>query len=864
MNSLASLLAQVPQVSSSRLVSNGVACWVCYPQPLAASFFQSLSEMGGWSMAEEQTQSLWFFPGTLVLTGLARLYNWARLNPIAATIIVFECSLIVSKKFEHSLAIKSEFSTLEVGFSKRLAVRVSAHLRELGRGMTGLSFKQVQFLDGLQGSWFDLEPSEQVSVAPSTNWVWLVRPVGPSSDKVFVKGWRSFIEQLEPSLAQNKVVLQQGENHVLMLKISSLRTLARLIMEIMSLLSDPNAVIWPCQHLIMGLDGPSLSADFSRKIEHLFEAMEAGALYMPLTTVFQIADPRLSPIESRFSLSHTKITDFFQVQVLTEGGVKRHGTLNILLPSALVRGTEAPCFYCGLRSHLPAKCPSRRIQPINRMVGDLERFGQLDLGVVPDVFQALEQRLSDNLLQNLTDLLMDKGDQAVAVGALFAVNQICQLRTLHQVWRARGKAWPEGIHKLSEPGEDLIWAAFDSMRLGRTDLALQQLEQCMLQSPKSYQPRVLQGFLAMERGDLKRAAGYWSEAERLAHTDLQRSYLQLLQARLLEIQGLCQEALALYGKALRESPRFWQARYRQAVCLVKLGFLAEAQGVLRDLIQQDPDCFSAVLLDPELEPGHTPILAELWDIWQEVGHLTTELVGSVESLPDLLNTWLPSSHDTYRYFAERIQELSMYFGINNYVAAAKLIRGALLIRDEIQIRVKKDIKELGTKRTEQFSRLLEIQHEASWFPFPRLLRQFNLLFNRCADQLQTIDQLDLYIPDKFKLAHETVRETGSTLKKLERKLLWLQAIRNGALFTLLFGKNLLIFESMAIIMAGALALALFLFFPNHVFFGQDLGRNRWLVLNLCLIIFSFIAVIGAVLRTSTRFDVYKNKILGNK
>lgn len=864
MNSLASLLAKVPRTASARLVSNGIACWICYPQPLSVSFFQSLSDMGGWSVAEETNQSLWFFPDPSVMVGLARLHNWARLNPIAAAVTVFECSLIVGEKFSSSLSVKEELSKLEIGFAKRLSIRVTGQLRELGRNMPGIGFKQAQMLDGLVGKWFDLESNEQVSVSSTLNWIWLIRPIGTRQDKVFTKGWRSFFDRIEPILAQNKIVYQHGDDHVLMLRISALRTLARLIVDVMAVAGSPTEQVWPCQYLIMNMEGHPFSPDLPRKMQHVFESLEAGALYMPLATVFQIADPRLTPVESRFSLTHTKITDFFQIRISGENGVKRHGSLDILLPSALVSGSEAPCFYCGLRSHLPGKCPSRRLQPSNVMVSQLERFGQIGLDAMPALFQALEKKLASDMPQVLANLLMDKGDQATVIGALFEVNQTSQLRMMNLVWRAKGKEWPNGIEDLREPGEELLWAAFDSMRMGNMDRAQQQIDQCVFKAQKNYQPRLLQGFMSMERGEYKRAMGFWEEAEGLAYTSLQRSYIQFLQARLREIQGQFQDAVTLYGKALRESSRFLQARYRQAVCLIKSGFLAEAQGMLRDLVQNEPDYFSIMLLDPELEGGRTPILADLWDIWTEAQQQAAEVIGSVEHLPDLLSKWLPRDHDAYQGFHDRIQGLTRYAGVGNYVATAKLVQGTLAIRNEIQARVKKDIKELGAKRKVLFDRLLEIQHEASWFPFPRLLRRFNTLFNHCAEQLQMTGQLDLYVPDKFRRAHDAIREASEGLAKLEQKLLFLQTVRNAVLFTLLSGKYLIFFEIIAIILSGSISLGLFQYFPVQTVFGRDLRQDRWLVLNVCLIFFSFLAVVGAVIRGTAQFESYKNRVLDSR
>lgn len=95
-------------------------------------------------------------------------------------------------------------------------------------------------------------------------------------------------------------------------------------MEVMTLAGNTDGHVWPCEYLIMELDAYSFTPDFPRKMQHMFEAMEAGALYMPMTTIFQIADQRLTPVESRFSLSRTKITDF-QVQISVERRTPRSG-----------------------------------------------------------------------------------------------------------------------------------------------------------------------------------------------------------------------------------------------------------------------------------------------------------------------------------------------------------------------------------------------------------------------------------------------------------------------------------------------------------------------------------------------------------
>jgi len=861
MNCVEPLLAKITKTVTPRLLCNGFVCWLVHAQPLPVSFFQSLTDIGGWSLAEESTQSLWFFPSPEVMLGLARLHTWARLHPMATAISVFEGSLVVDDKLGQSIKVKSELQSLCAEFPKRLIVRVSARLRELGRSLAGLSFKHVQNPDGLAGEWFELEASEQVSVAYSTSWLWVIRPQGSRQDKIFSKGWRAYFERLEAIFSQHKISYLHAEDQSLVLRVTSPRTMARLTAEILSMIEDKQNPVWPCQYMAVEMGDQSFSPDFAGKVRYIADSFEPNTLHLPLSTIFQIADSRIVPVDSRTSLENSKITDLFQVRFHSSQGGRRRGSLKVFLPSSLVSGAESPCFYCGLRSHSPRKCPTRILQPGNVHVSEMSRFARINLDALPAILAELEKSLAPDVLRGLTLLLGEKSDQALVVSAVLEVNTICQLRTMARVWRAKGKEWPRGIEEQRPQSEEYLWEALDALRTGNPERAMDKLDHFVLKSPKNYQPRVLLGFMAMEREELKRAAGFWEEAESLAYTSLQRSYILLLQGRLREVLGDFPEALRLYGRAFNESPGFSQARYRQAVCLIKSGYLNESQALLRELIRSDPDYFSVVLLDPELEGGRSHLLTDLWEIWDEARIRASEVIGTVEHLPDLLSKWLPADHLSYRVFHDRIEELNTYAGINNYASMAKLLRGTIAIRADIQARVKKDIQDLSTKRSLIRERLKAIQREASWFPFPTMLGSFSKLFNSCGEGLSLVGHLDLYVPEKFRQGHEAMRESEQSLAALEKKLLLLQGVRNGILFLLLSGKYLLIFEIAALLLAGGVSVGLYYLVPDQIIMGRDLRQDRWLILNISLIFFSFLAFVGTALRAASRFESYKNEIL---
>ncbi len=861
MTCIESLLTRVTKSVKPRLLCNGYACWLVHAQAVPASFFQSLTDIGGWSLAAESTQSLWFFPAPEVMLGLARLHNWARLHPMATAITVFEASLVVDEHLEQSLKVKSEMQRLCAEFPKRLTVRVSARLREVGRSLAGLSFKHVQNPDGLAGDWFELDANDQVSVSFSMSWLWVIRPQGVRQDKLFSKGWRGYFERLETVLSQLKISYLHAEDQNVVLRVQSPRAMARLTQELLTLLEDRENPPWPCQYMAVEAGDQAFSPDFASKVRYMLEPLESNTLHLPLSTIYQIADQRITPGDSRQSMDSSKISDLFQVRFQSGKGGRRYGRLNIFLPTSIVSGSESPCFYCGLRSHMPRKCPTRTLQPGNIHVSEMSRFARIDLNALPGIMSALEQQLAPDVLRGLTSLLAEKGDHALTVQALFEVNLVCQLRMMAMVWKARGKEWPRGIEDQRPQVDEDLRDALDGMRAGNQERAMEKLDRFVLKSAKNYQPRILLGFMAMERDEFKRAAGFWEEAESLAYTGLQRSYIQVLQGRLREVSGDFREAIRLYSRACNESPGLTRARYRQAVCLIKSGYLNEAQAVIRDLIRDDPDYFSAVLLDPELESGRSHLLGDLWEVWDEARTKAAEVIGSVEHLPDLLAKWLPVDHDAYQSFHERIEELNSYAGVNNYASMARLLRGTIVIRADIQARVKKDIQELSARRKTILERLKSIQREASWFPFPSMLGSFSKLFNACGEKLSLISHLDLYVPEKFRQGHEAMREAEQGLAALEKKLLFLQGVRNGILFMLLSGKYLLIFEIAALVLAGALSAAFYYLVPDQNFMGRDLRQDRWLILNISLIFFSFLAFVGTAVRAASRFEAYKNEVL---
>jgi hypothetical protein len=149
--------------------------------------------------------------------------------------------------------------------------------------------------------------------------------------------------------------------------------------------------------------------------------------------------------------------------------------------------------------------PVSRAQPGNVQVTDLSRFARIDLDTLPGILAELEKLLAPDVLRGLNALLGEKTDLALVVRSVFEVNMICQLRMMASVWRAKGKEWPRGIEEQRPQNDEHLWEALDSLRTGNPERAMEKVDHFVLRAPKNFQPRVLLGFMAMERDELKRA-----------------------------------------------------------------------------------------------------------------------------------------------------------------------------------------------------------------------------------------------------------------------------------------------------------------------------------------------------------------------
>ena len=159
--------------------------------------------------------------------------------------------------------------------------------------------------------------------------------------------------------------------------------------------------------------------------------------------------------------------------------------------------------------------------------------------------------------------------------------------------------------------------------------------------------------------------------------------------------------------------------------------------------------------------------------------------------------------------------------------------------------------------------LQEIRDEASWFPFPSVLRDFSSDFNESAGIINWAFACNFNEAETFKRAQSTTPRINELLRNLKKRLKFLRMVRDGTLFGLTMVKTFIWVEIVGLLLC-------FLGVPIVVFWGDSLhlgwlknllGENQWSIQKVLAVIITIIAIGVGALRTTLVFDRKREKLL---
>ncbi len=849
------------------MVNRGYGVWLAWGEDLDESIVRSLSDFGGLLMSESRNQAYWFFFSSDVFRVAARLEIWARLNPMAVFMQIMPATLLVDYSLDLSLKVADEFTSQEVATPKEFEVMVHPQLSDEIKKIAGLNLEETRTPTGISKSgWVTLVPDQGLVYDSLLSWYFIIIPVGNQSDKEFIRGWRSFFSDIQLLLQKLGIQYITSEVRVI-LPIGSLSLLRTFLRELLSIITkargnDEEGHYWPTVMALVPQMNMSFNDEILRKVHLDWDKLTPDSPHLRYRDAYLLgADFAIN--EVRFGSEQETVESWCHVSLKQGAQDVSSSAIEVTISRRVSVGENDDCFYCGMKNHTPAECPSRQLKGLDLRAW--KNLAAIDSDKFNEGFQNIDLSMQgkENVAEEFSKLVAGgNGYEGIITKALFSINAVSQLRTLYMVWRSRGKEWPRGIMDQGPEEGELIWSAYDAMVNGSLTDAELLTKNAMIRFSRSYQPRALIGFIELENGNGEQAYFYWQEAERLSFSPLQQGYFIYLQARMQEVGGDFGDASNTYRRAARLCPEWLDPLYRRAVCMVKMGFAEQAVPYFEDLIERDPHYFNRVAIDPELDRGRLTVLQALGQLWEIAEAEAKEIAAGMDSLAEDISQWFEEGHefaDDAAKFMDRMRKLAK---INNYVAFRHLTSGVARLTQEIEKRVEYEIKVINKKLEIYREELLDIQREASWFPFPKLLTEFNGDFNYCADKIYWIKTQNLNQAETFRKTQQYLSRIDERLKKLRHRLVTLRVIRDSTLFVMLLGRSFIWLEVLFLGMALLCVPALIYYsknFPSN-FVIDMIIRQKWEFQQGMILILSILALAISAFRAAVVFEKKKREL----
>ncbi len=868
MPQLKSLLQEQSVIAQGqeRRQAEGLVVWLTWRGELNPSVTQTLQEYGGLGLAQEEQQGIWFFFQTDGFLSLARLQLWAKLQAMPLTVVVMRGLLVFGESQTRQLRLEPDLLVQSQEVPLAFNVWIHTAAVPLAQGLPGLSFEEDAQPAGLaKAAWHKLTADSRLPYQSGMGWYCVLKPLGNPLEKGFQLGWREFFNELENILSRQKFKYTL-HNNFLLFPLDNLRLLRAWGTEFFNLIGrlkeseEERNKYWPCVMVVVDKRGLNFNNELPDKIPLDWDQLMPDYPVMTMRNGYLMGRDFMVH-EVRFAAGAGTMDDWCSVSPVLEDG-DSVGIVPVDIAVSLVSGKNAHCFYCGLRSHKPAQCPSRQLREWSP--DSWKKLAAMDFATMNAAFREINAQMTASGDDGLLALLQaEEGPAHDMARAVFEITSPVQHNSMRRVWLSSGKDPGAGFGRPNPQDDNPIWRVLDHVPTGELIPLEKEVVSIGQRSLRDYRVKVLNGFLALDREDPLRAESLWKEAELLCHTPLQLSHLQFLQARLTEISGKYENAGLMYSAILNLTPDWIEPVYRHIVCLVKMGFADQAMPRLFTLIERDPNFFNRVLIDPEVERGRVQILGGLHSLWLESKEQAANEIQSLGHLRMELTTWFSPEHPFATKASERIDNLMAVSGVANFVPYQRLIRSRLLLEKSMQDEISLEARDLRTKFKSFAQRLNRVTEEAAWFPFPRLLVEFNRSHNKISHSLNWALTANLQVAENFNKAQKIAEQQGETLAKLESKIKFLKIIRDSTLFAFITGKAFLWMEVIALILIFA-GLPLFLYYgekSSWPFVKQLMYQDKWEMQKVLVLFTSFIALAISALRTAAVFEKRRDKLL---
>ncbi len=867
---------EIPQESNVTITAEGYALWISWIDELNPHVTQSFQDYGGLLVTRENGQSLWYFFSTEILLALAKLSVWANFNPVSLSALAFPATLQVDAKKSLSLSIEKDLQEQSIStLYNKLTILIHPKLQEDAAHVPGINYNKNIQLDNhelypsselAKLAWASISVNPRMPYASSQGWYALVHPLGNQFDKKFQAGWRSMFYEIEDVLRKLNLKYSISENY-LMFPIETLQVLREWTKSftqiVFNMKENDTEKYWPCVSVIVDKKGLNFNADLAKRIPIKWESLSPNFPYINYRNAFllghdfQIQDLHFATGKSSMDNWCTVIHADYSMAA---------NKIAVLLPSKFTVGSPTPCFYCGIKTHDSTSCPTRSLEDPD--INFWQNFNDVDIDQINEAFLSIEVLLTKKGNSAYKDILKQDDFVSRVLMGTFNINNVIQLRSVARIWLLSDKdinsAADPNVYRENSP----CWNYLEKLKGAKVD-ELRNIENEVLHainsSPRDWRLKSLLGFIYVEKNEYTKALNIWKEAESQSSALVHQAWNYFLQARVFELMAKYEQALELYVSVKKLLPTWTLPEYRRLVCNVKMGFAEQVQDQFIKLVIEEKEAFNKIILDPELERGHFPIMTALYPLWLNSLEQTAVEKAKLIELLNNVDLWFLPEHPIAAGIRAKIESLIHSLEVKNYIAIQNIIKDRPIIDENLTALKERELLELKDNYKNYLSKLELIRDEASWFPFPTALTEFNQNFNDCASILSWAFNSDFRNPEAFRRAQGYIEVLDESIASLETKLKFISTVRDATLFFLLLAKTFILIEIIGLVL-GFLAIPAILFYGNQIglsWLQQLVANNYWELQRVLLAVISTFALGIAILRSSLIFDKRRVEMLEN-
>lgn len=336
----------------------------------------------------------------------------------------------------------------------------------------------------------------------------------------------------------------------------------------------------------------------------------------------------------------------------------------------LLNGAERECYYCGLCSHKPAKCPSKMLTMETQ---GIQSLGYMSFQQINDAFVKVFQNpdvVHKKLSAGIKPKQLKSDKELLVYTSFFDLFRVFQPRFLYKIAFTKVQKW---LDLTSNEAQKLVLddsnlnLAIDCLRVGQYEKAEKKfLAATGHQEEKLFYAYVGLALVALEKGRVQDMGHFLDTACSNATKEKEKIYIYLLLARYFKITGNLWKAQNNLVSALKIKHDLVEANYLNALIEVASGFSEKAMRDLRATLSGPREFFMVLMLDPQLLPFHG-FIDEILQAKQEVMRKEAdEQIALARNAAETTILWLGKDDKHEKDLNTTIEGIQKQYDISNY------------------------------------------------------------------------------------------------------------------------------------------------------------------------------------------------------